>query len=182
MINEVSMPLQSLLSIANKVKRDPLYNYCMPGLTSWLITDPSDSGCFRLLEATREIKEWITPHNHRFDLRSTVLAGAVENIVYTPHSQGDKWAMSDLNYNGNAGSYSQSSCKILTYETTARRHEAGDTYTMLDHVIHRITFEKGAIVLISEGPKKRELSQILQPYVNHQVLDTFSVPPWMFER
>ena len=171
----------AMLALVHATKRSPLRNYCMPGLTSWLLTEPSEQGCLRLLEATRDIDEWITPHSHRFDLRCTVLEAEVTNIIFTPHSLGDDWCATKLVYKGTAGKYTQSPGGVLAYEVTPTTYGVGETYRLNAEVVHRITFRRGAIVLMEEGHKKYDHTTILEPFIDQARVPTFRVEPWMFK-
>lgn len=173
------------IEFIDKMKHSPVRNYAIPGLTSWLIGAPTEHGCVRLFECSRDHHEPITPHSHRFDFECIVLAGTVRNVIWTPDynmSGYDRYAESRLLYRGGIGHYETEKSGIGGYSTKQSIHKAGDRYGMKADDIHSIYFSRGAKVLFFEGPTIADSSVILEPYVDGEVVPTFKVEPWMFKR
>jgi hypothetical protein len=78
-VNAEDFSIPALRAMAHS----PVRNYAIPGLTSWLIGQPSPKGTMRLFESSRQHQEAITPHSHRFDFQCWVLEGFVVNRVWT---------------------------------------------------------------------------------------------------
>lgn len=173
--------IHSLLSL----KRDPLYNYIVPGLTSWLLVPKMpDGGCLRLFEMTRTQHEFIAPHSHRYAFNCHVLAGSVRNYLFKSDDEAnDAWTTHVLDYTGTPGSYNSKEYETRRYFHLVRTYTAWQDYSMTESEIHSIHFSKGALVLFREFPATRNHSVMLTPYTT----DTGTIPilrtePWMFMR
>lgn len=181
------MDLKPLLAM----KHSPIHNYVIPGLTSWLLAEPTMEGVLRLFECTREHEEAITPHSHRFDLTCHVLEGTVRNILWHTRdlSEGQAGEREDLftettmGYDGNIGEYAELSSKIVAARRVETWYGPGDTYSMASHEIHSIRFSKGAKVVLIEGPVRSLTNVVLEPYeLGFGRLKTMRTEPWMFRR
>jgi hypothetical protein len=162
-----------------------LRNYIVPGLDSTLISK------VRMFEMKREQDMLITPHSHRFDLSCYVLEGRVVNTTYEmvqgsapyggPDLRGNSYGRSILSYNGQPGHYEKALDGVYRYYKTPKTYEKGDWYDMTHNTVHSITFEKGARVLIFEGPDVSKETVVLEPCDhNDQIIPTFKVEEWMF--
>lgn len=170
--------------ILDSMKHSPVRNYGgIPGLTSWLIGEPSPRGLVRLLECSRTHFEPIVPHSHRFDFACRVLRGKVRNIVWEPSDTGDEYETTEISYGGAPGSYGEH--RPVARSTWAFRtdvYHEDHAYSMDAHEVHSIFFERGTTVLFFEGPQIADTSIFLQPIVDNVVIPTFKVEPWMFQR
>jgi hypothetical protein len=184
------MGVADLKAVAKAMAHSPVHQYVVPGLTSSLVGGPGH-GTVRLFESDRDTREWVTPHSHRFDFACLVLAGEVENLVYTR----------SIDPGGGSNAFAVGTCRPLygsvrglgEYEivhgTTGQQfiegsntYVAGDVYAMKHDEIHSIRFSKGAKVLFFEGPEVAQESVFLEPFSNGKTIPTFKVEPWMFER
>lgn len=173
------------LAFIEKMKHSPVRNYAIPGLTSWLVGAPTEHGCIRLFESSREHHEQITPHSHRFDFECVVLAGEVRNVVWISTSQhmgADMFMETRLEYRGGIGHYEKEVIGTDYYRASEKKYATGDRYSMTADQIHSIYFSRGAKVLFFEGPKVSTSSIILEPYVDGEIVPTFKVEDWMFKR
>ncbi len=148
-----------------KLRHSPIRNYVIPGLTSWLIGGKSEAGTIRLFEMTRHPHEPITPHSHRFDLYSYVLAGEVTNVLWkvsqTDESFTDNYRESLHSYNGDCGKYEVATNGGATpWMNHERVYKQGNSYFMEANEVHSIRFQKGALLLIFEGPQVSPTSTI----------------------
>jgi hypothetical protein len=162
----------------------PIYNYIVPGLTSYMIQDFADGGKIRLFHASRDQQEFVIPHNHRFDLTSIVIKGEVENTIWEETQEGrqDLFQMCRLYYNGSPGVYSlEKYHPIMPFKPVTNVYTPGQFYNMEADTIHSIKFKKDTWLLIIQGPELRSDSTILQPYVNGEMIQTFKVEDWMFQ-
>lgn len=169
-----------------RMAHSPLRNYAIPGLTSYLIGNPSPQGCVRLFHSTRDQIEPIAPHSHRFDFQAWVLSGSVRNRIWEKTTWLDErldyfWA-SEVTYMGGAGQYEAKRQDRWTWWHKDMVYEAGSCYSMESHEVHSIYFSKGALVLMFEGPKVSDTSIVLEPDAYGEVVPTFRVEPWMFQR
>lgn len=160
-------------------------NYATPGLTSKLLGE--GNGRVRLFIANRDTREWITPHSHRFASAALVLAGKVENILFTRCAPdgGNSYAVGTLKpVDGGLGKYDVVRDGTWGYFTEISQHyKAGDAYSMTPEEIHSIRFSRGAKVLFFEGPEVNDESVILEPCEHGgRVIQTFKTEPWMFEK
>lgn len=173
------------------MKHSPIHNYVIPGLTSWLLADPTTEGVLRLFECSREHEEAITPHSHRFDLRCFVIEGQVRNTLWHARdlSEGqagereDLFTATTMGYDGTIGEYAELSSKVVVARQDHRWYRSGDTYSMQAHEIHSIRFSKGAKVVLMEGPKRALTNVVLEPYeMGFGRIKTMRTEPWMFRR
>jgi hypothetical protein len=166
-----------------QMMHSPVRNYVIPGLTSWLIGEPSPKGTMRFFECSRNHQESITPHSHRFDFQCWVLAGQVINRVWRGSlGGGDKYVHTDLVYGGEIGSYERVRIGVANYSFEDSIYQASQWYSMKAHEIHSIQFSAGTEVLFFEGPTILSKSTILEPWVDGDDIPTFKVEPWMFKR
>jgi hypothetical protein len=172
-------------------------NYAMIGLTSYLVTNRSDSkGCMRMFHAERHSIQMITPHNHRYDLDCRVLRGTVVNTLWLeahncvgsePPLEGkptyDRFGVSDIIYGGTPGEYQRRRNRESWFRPVAHVHTAdrNPEYSMASHEFHSITFQKDACVLVFEGPTESSVSQIIEPYCPNKFIETMRVESWMFK-
>lgn len=182
------MDVTAILAALKLMKHSPVYNYATAGLTSSLIGG-ADHGKVRLFMSDRDTREWVTPHSHRFNFTCLVLAGSVENILFTRASYlnqpgANAYVMGTVRpSNGGLGGYelSRGSTPEAWIEESAT-YGVKDTYSMTSKQIHSIRFSRGAIVLFLEGPELVDNSMILEPWSNDRVVPTFESRSWMFER
>jgi hypothetical protein len=171
------------------MKHSPLRNYAgIPGLTSWLITNPGPRGVIRLFENERDHQEVIVPHSHRYDFQCQVLQGTVVNRIWTPQGSGSKlWENYDpylatsLIYDGN-NKYIRSTTDTQYWSFVDEKYEKGERYEMKAEEVHSIRFTRNTKVLFFEGPARYNSSVILEPIANGLHIPTFKVEPWMFQK
>jgi len=180
------MRTQELLEIVNAMAHSPVKQYVVPGLTSELIGG-KDSGTVRLFSSERQVREWITPHSHRFDFSCIVLDGMVENILFTLADEAryaDSYSSGTLKCIGEGmGNYDIVRSNIpKKYTETATRYGVGESYSMKSNQIHSIKFYRDTKVLFFEGPALSDTSVFLEPFSNGQVVETFETRPWMFKK
>lgn len=167
------------------MRHSPVRNYAIPGLTSWLITEPTDKGCVRMFECERTHVEPITPHSHRFDFTAFVLQGQVTNRIWREdEADGDLYSVGLLPKKGAGPGHYMNAVgqKLRKFSFTDCAYGTGDSYMMRSHEIHSIYFTRGTIVLMIEGPDVDEKSYILEPIVDGQRIPLFRVEPWMFKK
>lgn len=175
------MNLKQLMAM----RHSPVRNYAIPGLTSWLITEPTDKGCVRMFECERTHVEPIVPHSHRFDFTAFVLQGQVTNRIWTEDVDGDPYLVSRLPKQGpKPGEYAVAAAgnTVRAFSFKDFAYGAGESYVMESHEIHSIYFTKGTTVLMIEGPDLSDSSLVLEPMVNGQRIPLFQVEPWMFKK
>jgi hypothetical protein len=173
------MNLDYLLSVAHS----PIYNYVVPGITSWLITNPSPNGCVRLLHSSRDQYSYVTPHSHRFNFTAIVLKGEMENILFqlSLETNSDSYYSSTLFYGGKPGEYEKSSHNVEDYSTISTTYKELESYEMQSNQIHSVYFARDTYVLITEGPQVTKATTILEPVVNGKVIPLFKIEPWMYK-
>lgn len=166
------------------MRHSPIRNYIIPGLTSYLIGEPSkEHGCVRMFECSREHQEHITPHSHRFDFRCLVLEGEVHNTIWTPGIHGDQFVETTMVYSGEVGSHlAEEPGKAQPWTSKTTRYGQHQWYGMSFDEVHSIRFGRGSCVLFFEGRNVSNNSTILEPFVDGQRVPTFHVAPWMFQR
>ena len=164
------------------MRRSPIHNYIVPGLTSWMIMDNGPLGKVRMFDCTRDQYEFITPHSHRFDFSACVVEGFVENILWTPFADGDDYQMTRTIYLDEPGKYESEICQQDKFITDTMGYCEGQWYGMKFNEIHSIRFSKGAKVLFFEGPSKVNFSHVLEPIVDGEHIRTMRTEPWMFKR
>lgn len=172
------------MDLLQAVRHSPVHNYVIPGLTSWLIGAPSPNGVVRLFECSRDHQENITPHSHRFDFQCLVLAGEVRNRVWKEHPgvAGDLYQRTRLTYDGSIGRYTSEPLNVRRFVYADDVYLPGQWYSMQAHEIHSIYFARNTVVLFFEGPPKSDSTDMLEPWVDGEVVPTFEVKPWMFKR
>lgn len=175
--------LNFLATSLREMAHSRVRNYATVGLTSSLVGG-KDHGTVRLFEATRQTREWVTPHSHRFDFCAMVLAGSVENILFEEGGMGgEEYGVGVIApIEGGLGSYKITRTNdVKFYETRTFTYRAGDVYAMAANQFHSIRFSKDAVVLFLEGPNLRDTSAFLEPYENGEVIETFKTEDWMFD-
>lgn len=181
------MKLSTVLAMAHS----PMFNYIVPGLTSWLVGGhPSDTGrgCTRLFTCDSNNLVWPTPHSHRFNFEATVLQGEVINRIYVPtdrfeRSQTERYQSHLLPYLGNVGKYGEpveNGEGWYTHEDMTYTED--DTYYMRAAEIHSIHFARGTAVLMMEEPSLADQSEYIIPTDGVGFIDTMKSEPWMFQR
>lgn len=162
----------------------PVRNYIVPGLTSWLIGNPSPAGTVRLFTSERNQQEAVTPHSHRFDFQCKVISGTVVNRIWRSafDGKGDLFALSRLTYSGNFGEYTKDPAGTKRFDFSDHSYSKDEWYEMNHQEIHSIHFSKGAEVLFLEGPERQATTVILEPFVGDELIPTFRVESWMFKR
>jgi hypothetical protein len=175
----------NLSAIVETMLNNRLRNYIVPGLDSSLVGG-GEHGKVRMFEASRNTRDSITPHNHRFDFGCIVLAGEVQNTLYIPDSEGSAWCRSTIDQVCGADGVRDF---VHTREDQPRRYSqscavysAGQTYTMGSEEIHSIVFSRGAQVLFLEGPSKTTRSVMIEPWIDGRCIPTFEVKEWMFQQ
>ena len=167
------------------MKHSPLRNYAgIPGLTSWLIGNPSEKGTVRMFECEREHFEHIIPHSHRYNFMCFVLTGQVENTIWSqcdiPEQGGDMYRSTEIEFTGEGKYVPVGFGEPCRWMHRTFRYKAGETYSMEAQEVHSIRFSRGTKVLFLEGPKVSEESLYIEPYVNGETVPVFKVEPWMF--
>ena len=173
--------IEVLRGAAKSLAHSSVANYVVPGLTSSLIGG-NGHGAVRLFECSREHEENIVPHSHRFPFTCIVLAGTVRNRIWTKHSNGDHYQSSQMRRSGEFGQYITTAGETEKWTFKEQIHNMGEAYSMFAYQVHSIYFSKGAKVLFFEGPESTDESIFLQPVVDGDVIPTFNVQPWMFQR
>lgn len=177
-MNANNFDVDALIGMAHS----PIRNYVIPGVTSWLIGEPSKAGTMRLFHCSRDHQENVTPHSHRFDFQCWVLRGQVVNRVWTPNGYGDKFMHTNLVYRGECGQYEKIAIGPGNYKFKDTGYDAGDCYAMRAEEVHSIKFSRETLVLFFEGPNRSDKSLILEPFVDGETVPTFEVKPWMFKK
>lgn len=184
---EPGMRVNLNYQLLRKMAHSPIYNYALPGLTSWLIGERSRGGCVRLFQSDREQYEAITPHSHRFDFDCVVLEGEVINHTWSVSpvpNIGDTYLASELVYGDEPGKYKE----VIVGRTpqhwlrASQMYRRGECYGARHSAIHSIQFSRGARVLFFEGPQVANRSTILEPWCNGRLVPTFGTLPWMFRQ
>lgn len=105
-----------------KLMHSPVRNYIVPGLTSWLIGEPSSHGKVRVFTCERDHQEAIAPHSHRYDFQCMVLHGHVTNKIWSECTMGDEYCVTEMRYKDEIGSYERcnSSVKKYSHDSTVR--------------------------------------------------------------
>ena len=172
--------LQPLLDFAEAMKSDPVRNYVIAGLDSYLLGGSS----IRYFECSRDHQDSITPHSHRFDFACIVLSGHVRNRIWEPSSdsRGDCFQSSSLVYQGAIGEHNILPISAGYWRFTEVEYWPGDSYSMTSEQIHSIHFSRGAKVLFLEGPQRTNESLIIEPVVNGEVIRTYFKLHYMFQR
>lgn len=166
------------------MRHSPLYNYIVPGLTSWLIMDNGKAGKIRLFECTREQQEFITPHSHRFDFSACVVQGEVENTLWLQAEtiKSDLYMVTHNTYLGSPGQYESMQFGVQRFVTDPITHKEGDWYSMSCHDVHSIKFSRNSLVLFFEGAERTETTRVLEPCINGEHVPTMKIEPWMFRK
>jgi|ERR1044072_1972477 hypothetical protein len=164
--------------------RSPLKNYIIPGLTSWLISEPSANGCDRLFEMNREQLSGITPHSHRFDFMAKVVRGWVTNQIWIKSTkmEDDMYHRSELTYDGTPGKYHKSGSWTGKWIHIDNTYTPGQWYSMTYNQIHSIIFGKDSLVLFKEGNTITTKTSILEPFIDGHIIPTLKTENWMFRK
>lgn len=172
--------------VLSQMAHSSLGNYIVPGLTSWLLSAPSEKGCVRMFVSTRDQDEFITPHSHRFDFTCHVLEGEVINTMYcspTKTEPGEVYQFGRLIYGDEPGKHEQKyDGERALFRKVRSTYRAGAWYSMGASEIHSIRFSKGARVLFFEGPCRTNETVILLPVAYGDPVPTFRVADWMYRK
>lgn len=160
----------------------PVHNYIVPGLTSWLLGEPSEHGKVRLFSCERNHLEYIAPHSHRYDFQCIVLRGTVRNLIFTENRDGEEMVCTTVKYGREIGSYVVEHAEIKRYSYNSTIYSTSQQYAMKHNEIHSIYFSKDALVLFLEGPELKQTSLMLEPFINGKRIPTGTTHYWMFER
>lgn len=178
----VEQKMERLIDELGAMKHTSVRNYGTPGMTSWLIGG-GDHGKVRMFTASRDTREWVTPHSHRYNFTCLVLRGEVTNILFEESNVG----LSSNPYTRGAltgilGQYAfLPGTTAHHYTERSQVYGVGDTYGMSYNEIHSIRFSWDARVLFFEGPEMTNISYVLEPWAYGGRIPTFQTPSWMFE-
>ena len=75
-------------------------------------------------------------HDHRFEFKSWVLAGSVENVEYDISVDGAQFAVYQAHYRGETSLLVKTSEKVGLVEVSRNRYQAGSSYTVQAGSIH----------------------------------------------
>jgi hypothetical protein len=78
-------------------------------------------------------------HDHLFEFKSWVLAGAVENIEYVASAQGESFALYRTEYIGDRSQLTKTDNTLRLAEVERRTHFAGSSYVVPAGVLHETT-------------------------------------------
>lgn len=179
---------ESLVTFLLGLSHSEIQNYVIPGLTSGVVGGrAADGSMVRIFHNLRNHEESIVPHSHRFDFHAIVLRGKVTNRVWQVADANDPksepFMLSAIECKGQGpGKYTKRQLGVSNYRPVQSVYTAGQSYKMDANEIHSIFFEKETVVLFFEGRELTKESCVLEPYVNGQVIPTFVVEPWMFQR
>ena len=170
--------------IMNSVRYNPIDNYILPGLTSYVLgrlgVDGPDheAPMVRAFVSSRNTPEFVAPHSHVRDLFCHVIAGSVINTNYHEErtARGESWD-TYVQTGDFVSGYKHGFAGKRTFVSVSTVYEAGASYYLLADVIHSIRFSRGAVVLIMEGKKKRQSVTVLQP----PGVQNFEAADWMFK-
>lgn len=160
----------------------PVQNYIVPGLTSWLLGEPSERGKVRVFTCAREHHEHIVPHSHRYDFECMVVRGYVKNYIWCLDDMGDDFAVTTIRYKDEIGSFDRCHTEIAKYSARSNSYHQNEVYRMNHKQIHSIEFSRDAIVLFLEGPELTKESVMLEPYVGGKKIPTGTIEDWMYLR
>ena len=160
-----------------------LHNYIIPGLTSDLLAVTAKGGKMRLFTMERDQEYEVAVHDHRYDFSCMVLKGAVKNILYsaTPCDRANA-SHAMVPYSEHHHSVDESLAKFVKVTMSNKVYNEGEWYGMSHVDFHRIQFSKGSQVLFIEGPNRKKESNILLPYQNERICNTFLWADWMMKR
>ncbi len=173
------------------MQHSPVHNYVIPGLTSWMLGEPSKThGCVRMFTMSRTHEESIVPHSHRFDFRCLVLKGSVKNVIWTEEQTvsygealtGDQYEVSEVTYEGEFGVHKCKPCYRAFFNRKIETYTENKEYSMKAEEIHSIYFSKGARVLFFEGPPRLPTSVVIEPVVDGEKIPLMRTDPWMFRK
>lgn len=178
----------ALLEVVRPMLHNTLDNYIVPGLRSSLVGDGKDKGKVRLFHASRDARDFITPHSHRFNFAALVLEGTVVNSIYHRAGgfDGDSWVMSTIGQvcgmDGIQNYTHVREEKPEKWRRTDHVFTAGMVFHMSYEEIHSIVYHRNAKALFLEGPPVTDISVMLEPWVNGKLVPTFKTEDWMFEK
>lgn len=181
---------QSMIDALLQSGHSTLRNYALPGLTSRLLGSPKEDGSrFRIFQMERTQHECIAPHSHRYDFKATVLRGWVQNIIWLPDQEVDdpedcdRYETTELTYTGEPGCYQKLALGVRDWVHFSSSYSEGESYSMTAKQVHSIIFSRGAVVLMEEGPRLKDTSIMLEPFVvDFGKVPTGDTLPWMFKR
>jgi hypothetical protein len=158
----------------------PVRNYALKGLTSYLLGEPSkDHGLVRIFQMQEKQQVQITPHSHKYDLHCLVLRGEVVNTIWTRSQKGFDCKVTPMA--GTLGEYETVASYPEKWDFRQFHYSFGMSYFMEAEEVHSITFSKGAVVLLFEGPARAQSTLLVEPEVSfNPPFVPFSVEPWMF--
>jgi len=163
-----------------QMKGQSIDNYIVAGLNSSMI----DNGKVRLFSASRNQRQEITPHSHTYDLLSIVLRGKVENFMWIEaddDTSGESFLLSEIVKTKEFGEYDKKEVDVSNYYSLKSSYIAGDIYHINEGEIHSIKFSKDAIVLLFESEEKLNCSEVLEPFVDGELIPTLIKEDWMFK-
>jgi hypothetical protein len=181
-----SIGIERIAQVVSVMRNSSLGNYIVPGLTSHLVGG-GDFGKVRLFEASRDTRDVITPHSHRFNFACLVLRGSATNTIYeVATSAGEPWVLSTIDQvcgkDGLLDFVHTRETHVTYFRRVTNTYEPGAVYWMNYDDIHSIVFSANAQVLFFEGPQQVTRSSMIEPWVNGKVVPTFETKDWMFEK
>lgn len=182
--------LEKLCGVLRPMLNNTITNYIVPGLNSSLVGDGDKGGKVRIFHATRNTRDTITPHSHRFNFACLVLSGTVTNTIYEEDTMNrlgsEQWVKSTIDpVCGRDGVLQYTQIRAdepSNYYRKITTYRPGNVYAMQHDQIHSIVFSHGAVVLFFEGPELSKRSVMIEPWENGKVIPTFETRDWMFQK
>ncbi len=182
-----SMDLKQLNKFIESMKGGSIKNYILEGLTSTLI----DQGSIRLFESSRHQTRQITPHSHTYHLFCVVLSGGVFKKTWTLYEgefgerseadfKTDEFMLSTIEKTDKFGKYKKTNESVGRYFNRIAKFNTGNCYEIKQGEIHSIDFSKDAVVLVFQSPEVEEISQVIEPIYEGEVIETLITEDWMF--
>lgn len=96
----------------------------------------------------RHLPEVVNPHDHRYNFKTTVVSGGVENVEFVPSCDGEHYNVFDYLTPLNGGNGFTWRGETQLKEASRYAYKRGSTYVLRAHELHTIRIIKDGTVII----------------------------------
>jgi hypothetical protein len=161
-------------------------DYTVPGVNFWELSKCPQTGLKRFgFNAEREPTRYVVPHQHLGGLQFTVLKGTAVNQRFIQPVTGGTltclWSVSRIKNTPNGVLRLDGGSVYAMMALDEEVYQTGKTFKLRYDEIHTIRYNKGSVVVFTEGLHQQDAVTILEPLDSMgNPIRMHEIEPWMF--